>query len=51
MIEEKENIIVKKSYGFVLEIIRLYKVLIEKKEYVLLHISPNSQSNIQNQHS
>ena len=35
MIEEKENIIVKKSYTFALEIIKLYKQLIEQKEYVL----------------
>jgi four helix bundle protein len=35
MNEEKENIIVQKSYAFALEIIRLYKELIEKKEFVL----------------
>ena len=35
MNEEKENIIVQKSYGFALEIIKLYKELIEKKEFVL----------------
>ena len=31
---EKENIIVKKSYAFALEIIKLYKQLVEEKEYV-----------------
>ena len=35
MNKEKENIIVQKSYSFALEIIELYKFLIEKKEYVL----------------
>lgn len=35
MNEAKENIIVQKSYGFALEIIKLYKELIEKKEFVL----------------
>jgi four helix bundle protein len=35
MNEEKENIIVKKSYDFALEIVKHYKVLIEKKEFVL----------------
>jgi|SRR6185369_15113427 len=35
MNEEKENIIIHKSYSFALEIINLYKQLIEKKEYVL----------------
>ena len=35
MNEGKENIIVKKSYTFALQIIQLYKMLIEKKEYVL----------------
>src|SRR5215213_3180285 len=35
MNEEKENIIVQKSYAFALEIIKLYKELIEKKEFVL----------------
>jgi four helix bundle protein len=35
MNKEKENIIVQKSYVFALEIIQLYKLLIEKKEYVL----------------
>src|SRR5215208_2375340 len=35
MNEEKENIVVQKSYAFALEIIKLYKQLIEKKEFVL----------------
>jgi len=35
MNEGKENIIVKKSYAFALSVIRLYKQLVEKKEYVL----------------
>ena len=35
MNENKENIIAKKSYAFALEIIKLYKILIEKKEFVL----------------
>ncbi|MBL7725030.1 MAG: four helix bundle protein [Chitinophagaceae bacterium] len=35
MNEGKDNIIVQKSYAFALEIIKLYKVLVEKKEYVL----------------
>lgn len=35
MNEEKENIIVQKSYAFALEIIKLYKELVEKKEFVL----------------
>lgn len=35
MNEEKENIIVKKSYDFALEIVKLYKILIEQKEFVL----------------
>jgi four helix bundle protein len=35
MNEGKENIIVSKSYAFALDIIKLYKLLIEKKEYVL----------------
>lgn len=35
MNEEKENIIVSKSYAFALEIIKLYKLLVDKKEYVL----------------
>jgi len=30
-----DNIIVKKSYAFALEIIKLYKYLIEQKEFVL----------------
>src|SRR5262245_33726455 len=35
MNEERENIIVQKSYAFALEIIKLYKLIIEKKEFVL----------------
>ncbi|HYM95026.1 MAG TPA: four helix bundle protein [Chitinophagaceae bacterium] len=35
MNEEKQNIIVQKSYAFALDIIQIYKLLIEKKEYVL----------------
>ncbi len=35
MNQEKENIIVTKSYAFALQIIGLYKNLIEKKEFVL----------------
>lgn len=35
MNENKENIIVTISYSFALEIITLYKFLIEKKEFVL----------------
>lgn len=36
MNEGKDNIIVKKSYSFALEVIKIYKFLInEKKEYVL----------------
>ncbi len=35
MNENKENIIVKKSYAFALEVINLYKYLIEKKEFVM----------------
>lgn len=35
MIQNKENIIVKKSYAFALEIIYLYKYLTDKKEYVI----------------
>lgn len=35
MNEAKENIIVQKSYAFALQIIQLYKTLVEKKEYVL----------------
>ena len=35
MNEGKENIIVSKSYSFALEVIKLYKVLVEKKEFVL----------------
>jgi len=32
---EKENIVVKKSYVFALEIIKLYKKLVDDKEFVL----------------
>jgi four helix bundle protein len=35
MNEERENIIVTKSYSFALEIVQLYKILVEKKEFVL----------------
>ena len=35
MNEGKENIIVSKSYAFALEVIKLYKILVEKKEFVL----------------
>ena len=35
MNEKKDNIIVKKSYTFALEVIALYKLLIEKKEFVM----------------
>ena len=35
MNENKDNIIVKKSYAFALEVITLYKLLIEKKEFVM----------------
>ena len=35
MNEKKDNIIVKKSYAFALEVIALYKLLIEKKEFVM----------------
>lgn len=35
MNESKENIILKKSYAFALEVIALYKLLIEKKEFVI----------------
>lgn len=35
MNEEKENIIIKKSYDFALQIVKLYKFLTEQKEYVL----------------
>ncbi len=35
MNDGKENIIVKKSYSFALAIIQLYKMLMERKEYVL----------------
>ncbi len=35
MFQNKENIIVKKSYAFALQIIHLYKELIDKKEFVM----------------
>jgi len=35
MNEGKDNIIVQKSYAFALAIIQLYKLLVEKKEFVL----------------
>ena len=35
MNEGKENIIVSKSYAFALDVIKLYKFLIDKKEFVL----------------
>jgi four helix bundle protein len=35
MNEGKDNIIILKSYAFALAIIQLYKMLVEKKEYVL----------------
>ena len=35
MNEERENIIVQKSYAFALNIIQLYKKLVEDKEFVL----------------
>ena len=35
MNEEKENIVVQESYAFALAIIQLYKLLVDKKEYVL----------------
>ncbi|MBA2248753.1 MAG: four helix bundle protein [Chitinophagaceae bacterium] len=35
MSENKDNIIVKKSYAFALEVINLYKSLIEKKEFIM----------------
>ena len=35
MNEKKENIIAMKSYEFALEIVRLYKYLLEQKEFVL----------------
>ena len=35
MNEKKENIIVQKSYAFALQIIQLYKRLVEKKEFIL----------------
>ena len=35
MNELKENIIVSKSYAFALEIVKLYKILAEQKEFVL----------------
>ena len=35
MNEGKENIIVQKSYDFALQIVQLYKLLVDKKEFVL----------------
>jgi len=35
MNEGKDNIVVQKSYAFALQIVQLYKSLVEKKEYVL----------------
>ena len=35
MNENKENIILTKSYSFALEIVNLYKFLLEKKEFVI----------------
>ena len=35
MNEGKDNIIVQKSYAFALQIIQLYKLLVEKKEFAL----------------
>ena len=35
MNDGKDNIIVQKSYAFALEIIKLYKILVDKKEFVL----------------
>ena len=35
MNEAKDNIVVQKSYAFALQVIQLYKALVEKKEYVL----------------
>jgi len=35
MNEEKQNIILTKSYAFALDIINLYKFLIDKKEFVM----------------
>ena len=35
MNENKDNIIIKKSYAFALDIVLLYKQLIQKKEFVL----------------
>ena len=35
MNEVKENIVAQKSYAFALAIIQLYKLLVDKKEYVL----------------
>ena len=35
MNEGKENIIVQKTYAFALQVIQLYKSLVEKKEFVL----------------
>ena len=35
MNEERKNIILEKSYAFALQIVQLYKSLVEKKEFVL----------------
>ena len=35
MNEEKDNIILKKSYAFALDVIKLFKELVEQKEYIL----------------
>jgi four helix bundle protein len=35
MVESKDNVIVQKSYAMALAIVQQYKLLIEKKEYVL----------------
>ena len=35
MSEERKNIIVEKTYAFALQIVQLYKSLVEKKEFVL----------------
>ena len=35
MNEEKDNIILKKSYAFALDVIKLFKELVEQKEFIL----------------
>ena len=35
MNEDRENIIIVKSYSFALEIVRLYEILVERREFVL----------------